>query len=115
MIHIVCFIVLCLNSSPATIGILEHFSLSGEIVTGKELKFDVHFKYQIGEYYEACEDPNITNTNRSHTYPGSQVRKYGEARALPEKEAQQFYHVTSQLLFMSHGTRCDCKSLPLPI
>ena len=32
--------------------------------------FDVHFKFQWGEYVEANKDPDVTNTNRYRTYPG---------------------------------------------
>ena len=38
-------------------------------MTGQELKFDLHFQFQVGEYVEAHEDPNITNTNWSLAYP----------------------------------------------
>ena len=32
--------------------------------------FDLHFKFQWGDYVEANEDPDATNTNRSRTYLG---------------------------------------------
>ena len=41
-----------------------------EIVLGRELDFDKHCKATFGSYVEAHEDPTITNTMRSCTFPG---------------------------------------------
>jgi hypothetical protein len=68
-IHLVYFAVLWLNSLPAAAGVSKKYS-PREIVLGCELDFDKHCKATFGSYVEAHKDPTITNTMRSHTFPG---------------------------------------------
>ncbi len=68
-IHLVYFAVLWLNSLPAAAGVSEKYS-PREIVLGCKLNFDKHCKATFGSYVEAHEDPTITNTMHSCTFPG---------------------------------------------
>ena len=76
VIHLIYFVVLCLNSAPSVLGILQVHS-PREIVTCRGLDFNKYFKHQFGTYVEAHEDPVITNTNRSRTYPGVYIGTTG--------------------------------------
>ncbi len=68
-IHLVYFAVLWLNSLPAAAGVSKKYSPC-EIVLGHELDFDKHCKATFGSNVEAHEDPTITNTMCSCTFPG---------------------------------------------
>jgi len=83
VIHLIYFVVLCLNSVPSALGISQVHS-PREIVTWRGLDFNKHFKHQFGTYVEAHEDPVITNTNRSCTYPGVYIGTTGNIQGTPK-------------------------------
>jgi hypothetical protein len=68
-IHLVYFAVLWLNSLPAAAGVSKKYS-PRKIVLGRELDFNKHCKATFGSYVEAHEDPTITKTMCSCTFPG---------------------------------------------
>ncbi len=68
-IHLVYFAVHWSNSLPAAVRVSKKYS-PHEIVLGRKLDFDKHCKATFGSYVEAHEDPTITNTMRSRTFPG---------------------------------------------
>ena len=83
VMHLIYFVVLCINSAPPALGISQVHS-PREIVTRRGLDFNKHFKHQFGTYVEAHEDPIITNTNRSCTYPGVYIGTTGNIQGTPK-------------------------------
>jgi hypothetical protein len=57
------------KQSPGSRQNIQKYS-PRKIVLGRELDFDKHCKATFGSYVEAHEDPTITNTMRSCTFPG---------------------------------------------
>ena len=74
VIHMVDYVVTFLNCGISTNGVSDTLS-PREIVLRRKLDWVKHCTskgepLEFGEYVEAHEDPDITNTPRSRTYPG---------------------------------------------
>ena len=83
VIHLIYFVVLCLNSAPSALGILQIHS-PREIVIRRGLDFNKHFKHQFGTYVKAHEDPVITNTTISCTYLRVYIDTMGNIQGTPK-------------------------------
>jgi hypothetical protein len=68
IIHLVYFAVLWLNSLPVAARVYEYSPC--KIIFGSKLDFKKHCKTTFGSYFEAHDDPTITNTMRFRTFPG---------------------------------------------
>ena len=73
VIHMIYFVVTFLNCDVTKLGVSDIFS-PRELVLRRKLDWFKHCTnnekaLEFGEYVEAHEDPDITNTTRSRTYP----------------------------------------------
>jgi hypothetical protein len=67
IIHLIIFVIMWLNATPARNGISVDFS-PREIVTQLKIDFSKHCRVSFGAYVEASEDADITNTMRPRTH-----------------------------------------------
>ena len=57
-----------LDFMPYLQGISKNFS-PRDIVTGRSIDFNKHYKAQLGSYVEAHDDIVVTNTQHIRTFP----------------------------------------------
>ena len=75
-IHLIYYAIIFLNCIPESQYIYENFSLR-EIIIGRALDFNKHYKAQLGSYVEANEDRAFNNNQNPRTFTGIYLGRTG--------------------------------------